>query len=435
MDKELKVGVDEFSLVFFYPIDDVCNDWQSTAYSMIQEFIYKADIELLLGKVVEMHDKKPQAYSQAFTIENAPYYFAIAMHDNFVHMGILVRFTAQAWATYQERYYQIYGESVNLAKFLRMIDSPFYKFRLSRIDLTADYKNFDGLSPHSIYDKLKNEQYIIVDCNDRHSKRKISAVQNDLVTETIYVGSRAENSQSLLRVYNKKNEQINTNGFRLDEALNCENWVRIEPSFRGKYAHQITEQLKSVSDDISMSQFIASKICDRYRFFDVSTGHYTDFTQYLIEISKNSNYPALRCESPANNSLNKSIQHIIYGSGLFPLIYKISFIWGEKAVAEFWSILYEIYKKYHKKKLEINPQIRAWLKKNFLSLSQQSLSDCFVSVDLTKIDVAEIVNKISESDNPFTLTAINTGSYTNIEDNQTVSDEEFERTFYSKDME
>lgn len=89
-----------------------------------------------------------------------------------------------------------------------------------------------------------------------------------------------------MRVYNKKNEQINTNGFRLDEALNCENWVRIETSFRGKYAHQITEQLKSVSDDISMSQFIASKICDRYRFFDVSTRHYTDFTQYLIEISK-----------------------------------------------------------------------------------------------------------------------------------------------------
>lgn len=85
-----------------------------------------------------------------------------------------------------------------------------------------------------------------------------------------------------------------------------------------------------------------------------------------------------------------------------------------------------------RKKLEINPQIRAWLRKNFLSLSQQSLSDCFVSVDLTKIDVAEIVNKISESDNPFTLTAINTSSNT---DNQVVSDEEFERTFYSKDME
>ena len=67
MDKELKVGVDEFSLVLFYPVDDICADWQNTAYSMIQEFIYKADIELLLGKVVEMRDKKPQAYHYSVT--------------------------------------------------------------------------------------------------------------------------------------------------------------------------------------------------------------------------------------------------------------------------------------------------------------------------------------------------------------------------------
>lgn len=117
MDKELKVGVDEFSLVFFYPIDDVCNDWQSTAYSMIQEFIYKVDIELLLGKVVEMRDKKPQAYSQAFTIENAPYYFTIALHETFVHMGILVRFSAHSWAVYQKRYFDFYGENINIGKF------------------------------------------------------------------------------------------------------------------------------------------------------------------------------------------------------------------------------------------------------------------------------------------------------------------------------
>lgn len=431
---DIKVGVDEFSLVLFYPIDDICSDWQSTAYLMIKEFIYKSEIELLLGNVVELLDKKPQAYSQALTIENAPYYFVIAYHENFVHMGILVRFTAQAWATYQEQYLKHYGETVNVAKFLRMIDSPLYTFRLSRIDLTADYKNFDDLSPHSIYEKLKNEQYIIVDCNDRHSKRKISAVQNDLATQTLYVGSRAENTQSLLRVYNKKNEQISTNGFRLDEALNCENWVRLEVSFRGKYAHQITEQLKSVSDDISMSQFTASKICDRYRFFDVSTGHYTSFTQDLIAIISNKEYPALRCESPKNNSLNKSVQHIINGSGLFPLIYKISVIWGDKAVDKFWSLLYGIYKKYHKSKIETNPQIRTWLKKNLLSLSQQSLSDCFVSVDISKVDVAEIVDKLSENDSPFTLTPTKSDTCSD-DDYNIVSDEEFECSFYGKDME
>lgn len=184
MDKELKVGVDEFSLVFFYPIDDVCNDWQSTAYSMIQEFIYKADIELLLGKVVEMRDKKPQAYSQAFTIENAPYYFTIALHETFVHMGILVRFSAHSWAVYQKRYFDFYGENINIGKFLSNIESPLYRYRLSRIDLTADYKNYD-LSPHSIYSRLKDESLQVLDCNYRHSKRKISSVEKNLVTESI----------------------------------------------------------------------------------------------------------------------------------------------------------------------------------------------------------------------------------------------------------
>ena len=76
-----------------------------------------------------------------------------------------------------------------------------------------------------------------------------------------------------------------------------------------------------------------------------------------------------------------------------------------------------------------------WSLKSNPTVAQQSLSDCFVSVDLTKIDVAEIIKKISESDNPFTLTAINTSSNKNIVDTQIVSDEEFERSFYSKDME
>ena len=43
------------------------------------------------------------------------------------------------------------------------------------------------------------------------AKRKLSAVQNDKVTECFYVGSRKENSQLLLRVYDKKKEQINQN--------------------------------------------------------------------------------------------------------------------------------------------------------------------------------------------------------------------------------
>lgn len=422
MDKKLLVSVDEFSLVLFLP-DEVCKDWRKAAYFMMNEFIELSKIELLLGKVVEMHEKKPQAYSQAFTIENVPYYFAIAFHDTFQHMGILVRFTGQAWGVYQQKYYEHFGKRINIAEFLKMIDSLLYTYRLSRIDLTADYINYGDLSPHTIYNKLIDETYCVLDHNGKNTKRKISAVQNDMETEAFYIGSRKENSQLLLRVYNKKAEQINTNGFRLNEALECENWSRFEVSFRGTYAHQITEQFENINSDIELSQFIASKICDKYRFADVSTGSYTDFTNDLLALVGNNDYPALRTENPANNNLNKSIAHIISGSGLFPVCYKVGVIWGTKAEKELFQMLYDVYDKYYRKEFDKKPQIQSWLKKNALSLSKQKLANCFLSSDISKADIDEILKNQPKAESIFNLTPIKADN----SEYKGVSDEEFER--------
>ena len=423
MDKKLLVSVDEFSLVLFLPTEEVCENWVKAAYFMMNEFIELSKIELLLGKVVEMNKKKPQAYSQAFTIENVPYYFAIAFHDTFQHMGILVRFTGQAWAVYQQKYYEYFGKRINIAEFLKMIESLLYTYRLSRIDLAADYINYNDLSPHTIYNKLKDETYCVLDHNSKNTKRKISAVQNDMETETFYIGSRKENSQLLLRVYNKKAEQINTNGFRLNEALECENWLRLEASYKGYYAHQITEQLENINSDIELSQFIASKICDKYRFADVSTGRYTDFTNDLLALVGNSDYPALRTENPANNNLNKSIAHIISGSGLFPVCYKVGMIWGTKAEKELFQMLYDVYDKYYRKVFDKKPQIHSWLKKNALSLSKQKLSDCFLSSDISKADIDEILKNQPKAESIFNLTPIKADN----SEYKEVSDEEFER--------
>lgn len=422
MDKKLLVSVDEFSLVLFLP-DEVCKDWRKAAYFMMNEFIELSKIELLLGKVVEMHEKKPQAYSQAFTIENVPYYFAIAFHDTFQHMGILVRFTGQAWGVYQQKYYEYFGKRINIAEFLKMIESLLYTYRLSRIDLAADYINYNDLSPHTIYNKLIDETYCVLDHNGKNTKRKISAVQNDMETETFYIGSRKENSQLLLRVYNKKAEQINTNGFRLNEALECENWSRFEVSFRGTYAHQITEQFENINSDIELSQFIASKICDKYRFADVSTGSYTDFTNDLLALVGNNDYPALRTENPANNNLNKSIAHIISGSGLFPVCYKVGVIWGTKAEKELFQMLYDVYDKYYRKEFDKKPQIQSWLKKNALSLSKQKLANCFLSSDISKADIDEILKNQPKAESIFNLTPIKADN----SEYKGVSDEEFER--------
>lgn len=406
MNKELLVGTDEFSLVLFPPFPVESDSWLKSAYILMNEFIDLSKIEVVLGKVTEMLDKKPSAYSIAYTIENVPWYFAIAVHETFQHMGILIRFSAEAWATYQKAYLECYNQKINISVFLKMVESPIYQYRLSRIDFTADYKNYGYLSPNYIYDKLLDKQYHIEDCKKRTAKRKLSAVQNDMITETFYVGSRKENSQLLLRVYDKKKEQTRNNGFRLEEALNCEDWTRFEASYRGNYAHQITEQLQNISDEVALSQFIASKICDKYRFVDTSTGEYTDFTKDLLFILGNSNYSALRSENPKNNNLTKSIAHIIKGSGLYPLLYKIGQIWNKETETEFLEIIYQIYETYYKKEMERNIQLNNWIKKNYSSLSKQTLRSCFTGGDLNnyshlKPKEPEIfkLKKITEPDN------------------------------------
>lgn len=68
--------------------------------------------------------------------------------------------------------------------------------------------------------------------------------------------------------------------------------------------------------------------------------------------------------------------------------------------------MYEIYVKYHKRDFDRNSQIQSWLKKNCSTLSNQKLEDCFVSIDLSKVDVLEIVRKLSEYEDLFKLKKI-----------------------------
>ena len=425
MNKNLLVGVDEFSLVLFPPFPVEVKDWIKSAYIMMYEFLNLSRIEFLFGEVTEMFDKKPSAYSQAFTIDGVPWYFAIAIHDTFQHMGVLVKFSAQAWSTYQQAYFEAFNKKVNIASFFKMIESEVvYTYRLSRIDFTADFFNYD-ITPDYIYRNLSNQSYHVEDHNGRKTNRKLSAMQTDMVTQSFYVGSRKENSQLLMRVYDKKLEQISQNGFRLEEALNCDSWVRFEASYRGKYAHQITEQiLNDVTNEIELSQFIASKICDKYRFVNSSTGQYTEFTNDLLYVMENSNYPALRCENPKNNSLNKAISHIIKGSGLYPLLFKIGKIWGEQSEVEFLDIIYKIYKTEYEKEMERNPTIISWLRKNYSSLVNQKLTDCFMGENLSK-DVSKLIEQPKDI---FNLKEVKDNKLNTIPNaDEEISDEEFNR--------
>lgn len=430
MNEKLLLGVDEFSLVLFPQIQTEHEEWLQLAYFAVDVFLETSKIVELFGKLVEMHEKKPAAYSQAFTIENVPWYFALALHEYFYSMGILIHFSAEAWANYQKVYSERYNQPMNLFIFLKMVENPIYKCRLSRVDFTADYKNYNIISPHFVYGKLVEGDFKIVDHKGRTARKKLSALQNDFKTSTFYVGSRKENSKSLLRVYDKKQEQISQNGFRLDEALNCDSWTRFEVSFRGDYAHQITEQLvNDVHDEVELSQFIASKICDKYRFVDVYTGEYTDFTKDLLFLADKSDYSALRSENPQNNSLSKSIKYVIKGSGLYPLLYKIGQVWGKETEIEFLNIIYRVYVNFFEEEMQRNPQLNNWVKKNSSSLSKKRLLDCFVCETLSKKNLI----KISEQpEQIFDLKIVEKKPDIKTYDFEEISYEEFRRLMYGE---
>ncbi|MDU3212353.1 hypothetical protein [Anaerococcus sp.] len=141
-------------------------------------------------------------------------------------------------------------------------------------------------------------------------------------------------------------------------AKKCKDWVRLEAEFSSDYAHQLTELFKDCKDDEELKNIILSIILDRYMFFYTGSGKPTKLTRLMLQELDNKNFE-LESLSPRNNSLERSIDHLIKGSGLFSTMYKIYMIWGEDELNEFLEFLYERFKEY-----EPNNDVFIWLNKN-----------------------------------------------------------------------
>jgi hypothetical protein len=251
-----------------------------------------------------------------------------------------------------------------------MVQSDIYTTRLSRIDLTADYQDF-GLKVYKIYEGLKEYKLQVQNWKSNRSNRRMSAIEIDGAAETVTLGSRRGNTQSFMRIYDKKTEQIANNGFRLDEALNAKDWIRFEAVFRGKYAHQITVALlNEISDSAELQKYIAKMITDKYTFFDTEKDAETDFSEALLVIAKGCKSKHLRAESPRDNSLRQSIRYLITNAGLLPTVHKIQCIYGPDGVKQFQKFLQDQYDIY-----EPNRDVAHWLNKHYDTMRKQPLAD------------------------------------------------------------
>lgn len=401
MNKRLWVGVDEFTITLHTHYSEKSNDWMTTAESFIVRFIKLSRLTELFGEKTSVNSKLPAGYTNGYMYETISGYFAVAFNDRFPNMGVIVKFSAEAWAWYQKRYGEVFGGKIQIHSFLNMVVSTEYSTRLTRIDITADYINYGDITdPNKIFDNLKNARVFIADHNGRKTKRKLSDYGKDGLTQSVLIGSRKANTKALLRIYDKRSEQIDRFGFRYFEAIKTNSWVRFEASYRGDYAHMIGQDLMlDIHSDVELSKYLASKILDKYRFVD-KDGNYTVYTQDLLAIAENANYPALRSESPHNNSLKKSILYLIKGSGLFPTLFKFRAFLGEDGERSLIDYLLDIYHNAFLPEAEKNRTLIAWIKKNYATLKDLSISEILTYDDIpekTKLEFFDLTPVILNS--------------------------------------
>lgn len=364
MNPEILVGIDELMVVL--SVDKTLLkglvDWKPKAESMIEEFSRLANLENIFGMKKDLEGKPPQGYTTAYQYGDNSFYFAVAYHPSCPNMGVVVKFSAYSWAVYCQR-----GQT-NIKRFLHSVQSKSYRTRFSRVDFTVDYQNWN-ISVNDIYHRLDNNCLEIHNYNGEVNRSEICAYETNGKVSTFYVGSRKTGTRIFLRVYDKKVEQIEKKGFRFKEALNTESWVRFEAVFRAHYAHQLTHIIMN-TDEEKLADLIVNKVAEKYRFYDLESKKYTDFTTVLLEKTEEG-FPRLRLESSRDNELINSLKHLVHGSGLFSTLYKCDEIWGDDSSMVLLLCLHDIYKDDYAP----NDDVRLWLKKHKNTLEKQSFKE------------------------------------------------------------
>jgi len=362
----IELGIDEITLVLQIPPQQKANinifDWENIANNLIYIFEQKANIIEVFGDR-SITPKTILGYTNLYSYGEHNFQFTIAYHPYELNMGIAIIFSAQSLDYYCER------TGLEVFEFLQKIrNDTIYTLRLSRVDIVADYID-ENLDITALYHNLTHNT-VGVFREQKHPKKntiilkrallKYSSYMNEGKNETIYIGSPKSNM--LLRIYDKKAEQIAKNGSKLKKALQTLSWTRMECVLRHKYAHQMTEQLLLINTKNEYANLIACTFAPKFTFHKMdelgqSMG-VIEYSQSLMDMITQKKFYLTAPES-RNNELEKNIKYIFHGSGVIPTLHKIREIWNDDALTQLLTTIKEIVEEW-----EPNDDCRYWLAKN-----------------------------------------------------------------------
>ena len=400
----VKLGEDEFNLVLQYRDFNHINELaQEKGWSLesaweyivdmyiLDEFLDVSRFEDVLGTFVRAPQGMQAHYDNSIYIPDVPYRITISWHSTLVRSGISIQVHAYAWNVYKNEYKNQYGQEINLMRFLRMVQcSDIYSSRLSRVDFTADYFDFPDpynvsyIHPSFLFDFMQRRLYQVKNWKGNPSLTLGAHHGDEGRINSFELGMRNRNTKLLIRFYDKKYEQEKKNGFRLQEAMEHNAWMRMECSYRKDYAYQITDILLSPSlkTEEDYIRFIAMMMTEKCRIYDNATDEVISITEELLNIANNPQINHLESGSAWDNDLRRSVQnHASGNSGLFSTLYKIRRVWSSITDADrlVFDKLFEIYRNKYVPLADSGeyPSVDKWLRNHGKETAKMTIDDLF----------------------------------------------------------
>ncbi len=321
----IKVGVDEMTIVVILKDKSLLKShyWEDLAERVISEIDETLLLDQIFGPKSENEQKKIAGYSNGYGFGNHPFYFRICYHHAYWKMGVAIKFSAQSLAYFCEKFSAQNGGEIEVYQILQLLNSEFdYQFqvRLSRIDFCADFID-EGLSVNDLNRELQAGSIHFEYSTGKNNTSQINFYTSNNVVDTIYVGSKKANITTFLRIYNKRKEQIEQHGIHFNEAVNCNDWVRMENSIRGDYAHDITKRMLEMGNRDDLVSLISACLLNKYSLIDSNGADHKMTTLLRLAAEDPSDY-YYSGSKYQDFSLDESLDYLVEKSGLLPFLYK-----------------------------------------------------------------------------------------------------------------
>ena len=335
----LQADIDEISFVCLTGFSGQWDEYETHAIDVCD----KIDELLELRKFTINYKQTEQSFAgYNRCIDFDSFNILLCYHSDLPNMGIYLKFSGQGLKEYLKMRNER-GDPISyielVQRFVKIKNYFGGEARVSKVDFAIDFID-EGLNVNHIHKELQQSSIQSVVFDKKSSKLKLRKNNSKISThtvnnevQTIYVGSRKNKGNSLLlRIYDKKIEQLSKRCIYYLQAKSSTDWVRLEASFRQKYANQIGEDILQCNNNQELAGLIFRRMTDKYQFYH-ENGEVWDITKVMLAYTNN-DFDLLQTKPTRKNDLVTTYYYLLKNSGLESFMFKLQNIYDGPVIDE-----------------------------------------------------------------------------------------------------